>query len=251
MLPEPCCADITAALRGDTNLVGLANTHPATPRAAAARDARGILRTAATRGAGPIRRKTRCACRTDCRPSKPSHFVGAPWTPWWRRAKPCRQNRAVRGQDVNLGAVERPVRAPPGMQHHTPIALDVNRSHPHHPSPPPNCQITTRLGHFLRAPRPKDGTMVGTTPTSAATPGRSAIPRHQLLHSTHHPPELRHFYDPPWCPCTPTPHTHPGGLHPHRELYVALLPYKYRSQVAHPISSHPLTPHPHPPTPTL
>jgi len=87
---EKCCQ---RPRYGDTNLVGLANTHPATPRAAAARDARGILRTAATRGAGPIRRKTRCACRTDCRGSKPSHFVGALWIPWGRRAKPCRQNR--------------------------------------------------------------------------------------------------------------------------------------------------------------
>lgn len=111
----------------------------------------------------------------------------------------------------------------------------------------PNCQITTRFVLFLRVPRPKDITTVSSTATPATTPGRSAIPRHQLLYSTHHPPELRHFYDPPWCPCTPTTHTHPWGLHPYRELYIALLPYKHRSQVAHPASDHPFTPHSHPP----
>ena len=89
--------------------------------------------------------------------------------------------------------------------------------------------------------------MVINTATPATTPGRSAIPRHQLLYSTHHPPELRHFCDPPWCPCTPATHTHPWGLHPYRELYIALLPYKHRSQVAHPASDHPFTPHSHPP----
>lgn len=72
-------------------------------------------------------------------------------------------------------------------------------NHHFHFSPPPlrchlpNCQITTRFVLFLRVPRPKDDTTVSTTATPATTPGRSAIPRHQLLYSTHHPPELRHL----------------------------------------------------------
>ena len=106
--------------------------------------------------------------------------------------------------------------------------------------------LTTRLGHFLRAPRPADGTEVSTT---ATPPPHPADPPSRATSCCIPPTTLQNSdtCDPPWCPCTPTTHTHPWGLHPYRELYIALLPYKHRSQVAHPASDHPFTPHLHPP----
>ena len=89
--------------------------------------------------------------------------------------------------------------------------------------------------------------MVGTTPTPAATPGRSAVLRHQLLHSTHHPPT------PP--PPPPLPHpppslftpTTPLGLRPPTQLNITLQPYEHCFKAAHPIYHHSFTPHQHSP----
>ena len=215
--------------------------HPALPRPEAAIDVQASPRPDATRRARSIGRKTRYACCRPCRPSERpllSSFHGQEATTvqlpscGFFRARSMSSTPASQYTyyDSNhTGAHPTHIRPP----HPTP--------HQKHRCSPPNCQITTRLGHFLRAPRPKDGTTVGTTITPAITPGGSAIPRHQRLHSTHHhpttPPPL-----PPPNPQTPPPHpTHPGGLPPHREFDVALTPYGHRSQAAHPISDHPFT----------